>query len=137
LFTLLDEGVVPIINENDTVCVDEIKIGDNDILAAHATVLWGADLLMILSDIEGLYDKNPIDNEDAKLIEVIRDIESIEKGISIGSKSSFGTGGIATKILAAKEVTKYGASLIIGKGKIENIILKLSNGEERGTLFLP
>lgn len=137
LFTLIDEGVVPIINENDTVCVDEIKIGDNDILAAHTTVLWGADLLLILSDIAGIYDKNPIDNDDAKLIEVIEDIEEIEKGISIGSKSSFGTGGIATKILAAKEVTKYGANLIIGKGKTENIILKLSKGEERGTIFLP
>lgn len=137
LFTLLDEGVVPIINENDTVCVDEIKIGDNDMLAAHATVLWGADLLIILSDIEGVYDKNPLDNEDAKLIEVIRDIEDIEKNISIGSKSSFGTGGIATKILAAKEVTKYGAGLIVAKGKKDNIILNLSNGEGRGTVFLP
>lgn len=137
LFTLLDEGVVPIINENDTVCVDEIKIGDNDMLAAHATVLWGADLLIILSDIEGVYDKSPLDNEDAKLIEVIRDIEDIEKNISIGSKSSFGTGGIATKILAAKEVTKYGAGLIVAKGKKDNIILNLSNGEGRGTVFLP
>lgn len=136
LFTLLDEGVVPIINENDTVCVEEIKIGDNDMLAAHATVLWGADLLIILSDIEGIYDKNPAENKDAKLIQVINNIEEMEKSISISGKSSFGTGGIATKILAAKEVTRYGANLIVAKGKKENIILNLSNGEEVGTVFL-
>lgn len=137
LFTLIDEGVVPVINENDTVCVDEIKIGDNDMLAAHTTVLWGADLLILLSDVEGVYDKNPMDNPDAELIEVIRDIEKLEKNISIGNKSSFGTGGMATKILAAKKVTSYGASLIVAKGKKENIILKLAKGEERGTVFLP
>lgn len=136
LFTLLDEGVVPIINENDTVCVDEIKIGDNDMLAAYTTVLWGADLLMILSDIEGIYDKNPKENKDAKLIKVIRNIDEIENSISIGNKSSFGTGGIATKILAAKEVTKYGISLIVAKGKIDNIIIGLLNGEAEGTVFL-
>lgn len=136
LFTLLDEGVVPIINENDTVCVEEIKIGDNDMLAAHATVLWGGDLLIILSDIEGIYNKNPLENEDAKLIEVIDNIEEVENSISLEGKSSFGTGGIATKILAAKRVTKFGANLIVAKGKKENIILKLSQGEERSTIFL-
>lgn len=136
LFTLLDEGVVPIINENDTVCVDEIKIGDNDMLAAYTTVLWGADLLMILSDIEGIYDKNPKENKDAKLIEVIRNINEIENSISIGSKSSFGTGGIATKILAAKEVSKYGTNLIVAKGKTQNIIIDLLNGQAEGTVFL-
>ena len=82
LFTLLDEGVVPIINENDTVCVEEIKIGDNDMLAAYTTVLWGGDLLIILSDIEGIYNKNPQDYKDAKLIEIIEDIEGIENSIS-------------------------------------------------------
>src|SRR5699024_4989620 len=67
LFTLLDEGVIPIINENDTVCVEEIKIGDNDVLAARTTALWGGDLLILLSDIEGIYDKSPLTNSDAKL----------------------------------------------------------------------
>src|SRR5690554_5797011 len=71
LFTLIDEGVVPIINENDTVCVEEIKIGDNDVLAAHSTVVWGGDLLILFSDIDGIYDKNPNENKDAKLIEKI------------------------------------------------------------------
>lgn len=136
LFTLLDEGVVPIVNENDTVCVEEIKIGDNDMLAAYTSVLWGGDLLLILSDIEGIYTKNPQDNHDAKLIEVIEDIEEIEKKISLEGKSSFGTGGIATKILAGKKVTRYGINLIVAKGKKENIVLNLLKGEEKGTIFL-
>ncbi|MFY9482878.1 MAG: glutamate 5-kinase, partial [Tissierellaceae bacterium] len=102
LFTLLDEGVLPIINENDTVCVEEIKIGDNDVLAARTAALWAADILILLSDIEGIYDKNPVTNEDAKLIEVVDDAYELEKNISIGEKSSFGTGGVATKIKAAK-----------------------------------
>lgn len=136
LFTLLDEGVLPIINENDTVCVEEIKIGDNDVLAARATALWGGDLLLLLSDIEGIYDKNPGSNKDAKLIEKVTNPSELEKNISIGEKSSFGTGGIATKIEAAKIVNKYGTSLIVAKGKEKDIILKLSEGKGRGTLFV-
>lgn len=134
LFTLLDEGVLPIINENDTVCVEEIKIGDNDVLAAKAAALWGADLLVLLSDIEGIYDRNPSD-KDAKLIERVTDPYELEKNISIGENSSFGTGGIATKIEAAKIVNKYGTSLIIAKGKEKDILLNLSNGSSKGTLF--
>ena len=136
LFTLLDEGVIPIINENDTVCVEEIKIGDNDIIAAKTTQLWGGDLLVILSDISGIYDKSPVEHKDAKLIEVVDNPDDLEKEIEIGKNSSFGTGGIATKIKAAKMVNEYGASLIIAKGKQENIILDLSEGKEKGTLFL-
>ena len=135
LFTLLDEGVLPIINENDTVCVDEIKIGDNDVLAAHTTVLWGGDLLILLSDIDGIYDKNPSENKDAKLIEVVEDIEELERKITIGKTSSFGTGGIITKIKAAKMVNEYGAPLIVAMGKKENILLDLADGKEKGTLF--
>lgn len=136
LFTLLDEGVVPIINENDTVCVEEIKIGDNDIIAAKTTELWSGDLLIILSDIAGVYDKSPVDYKDAKLIERVEDPEELRNTISIGENSSFGTGGIATKIEAAKIVIPYGASLIVAKGKQENIILDLSEGKEKGTLFV-
>lgn len=137
LFTLIDEGVLPIINENDTVCVEEIKIGDNDTLAARTAALWGADLLILLSDIEGVYDKDPTGNEDAKLIEKVTDPYELENNISIGDKGSFGTGGIATKLEAAKIVNKYGTSLIVAMGKEENIILKLSDGTAKGTLFLP
>ncbi len=136
LFTLLDDGVVPIINENDTVCVDEIRIGDNDILAARATELWGGDLLIILSDIIGIYDKSPTENIDAKLIEIVKDPYELEKNISIGKTSSFGTGGISTKIEAAKIVTPYGTSLIVARGKQKNIIIDLSEGKETGTLFM-
>ena len=106
LFTLIDEGVVPIINENDTVCVEEIKIGDNDVLAAHSTVVWGGDLLILFSDIDGIYNKNPNENQDAELIEEIRNIEELENNISMDSKSSFGTGGSSTKVKVAKIVTK-------------------------------
>ncbi|NLY37621.1 MAG: glutamate 5-kinase [Tissierellia bacterium] len=135
LFTLLDEGVLPIINENDTVCTDEIKIGDNDILAAKTTALWGGDLLILLSDIKGIYDKNPGTHSDAKLIEVITDPYELEKNIDISEKSSFGTGGIATKIEAAKILMKYGTSLIVAKGKEDDIIVKLGDGRTKGTLF--
>lgn len=135
LFTLIDEGVLPIINENDTVCYEEIKIGDNDVLAARTSELWGADLLILLSDIEGIYDKNPSSNADAKLIEKVSDPYELEKKISIGEKSSFGTGGIATKIEAAKIVNKYDTSLIVAKGKEKDIILKLGDGTAKGTLF--
>ncbi len=136
LFTLLDEGVIPIINENDTVCVEEIKIGDNDLMAAKTTELWGGDLLIILSDIIGVFDKSPVEHKDAKLIEVVIDPNELEKSISIGESSSFGTGGIETKIKAAKIINPYGASLIVAKGKQENIILDLSEGKEKGTLFI-
>ncbi len=133
LFTLLDEGVIPIINENDTVCVDEIKIGDNDILAAKATVLWNADLLLILSDIDGIYDKSPKEYDDASLISLVKNIEELENNICIGKSSSFGTGGIQTKIRAAKIVNKYGIPLLIANGKKEDIIYKLMEGTETGT----
>lgn len=136
LFTLLDENVVPIVNENDTVCVEEIKIGDNDMLAAQTTVLWNADLLMILSDIDGIYDKSPVEHKDAKLIKLVNDIDELEKNISIGRSSAFGTGGISTKLKAAKLVNKYGIKMIVANGKKENIIEKLIKGEEKGTVFM-
>ncbi len=136
LFTLLDENVVPVVNENDTVCVEEIKIGDNDMLAAQTTVLWNADLLVILSDIDGIYDKSPVEYKDAKLIELVNDIDELEANISIGKSSSFGTGGISTKLKAARLVNKYGIKMIVANGKKENIIEKLINGEEKGTVFM-
>jgi len=136
LFTLLDENVVPVVNENDTVCVEEIKIGDNDMLAAQTTVLWNADLLVILSDIDGIYDKSPVEHKDAKLIELVNDIDELEANISIGKSSSFGTGGISTKLKAARLVNKYGIKMIVANGEKENIIEKLIKGEEKGTVFM-
>ncbi|NLM04487.1 MAG: glutamate 5-kinase [Clostridiales bacterium] len=137
LFTLVDEGVIPIINENDTVSVEEIKIGDNDTLAALTSNLWNADLLILFSDIDGIYDKNPKTCEDANLIEEVRDIDALVKEIEIGDTNDFGTGGIATKIEAARKVNNYGTPMILANGKKENIIFKLLEGTEKATIFWP
>lgn len=137
LFTLIDEGVVPIINENDSVTVDEIKIGDNDTLSAYTASLWGADLLILLSDIDGIYDKNPKEYADARLIDVIKDIDKATEGILIGSTNDFGTGGIATKLSAAKIVNKVGIPMAIMNGFKEDILRKILKEEESATIFLP
>ncbi len=136
MFTLIDEGVVPVINENDSVSVDEIKIGDNDTLAALTASLWNADILIILSDIDGVFDKDPKANEDAQLIELVENAEKLQSTITIGEKSSFGTGGIATKIEAAAKVNKFGIPMILLNGSKENIIKDSLEGNGRGTLFL-
>ncbi len=136
LFTLIDEGVVPVINENDSVSVDEIKIGDNDTLSAHVANLWNADTLIILSDINGVYDKDPKTAQDAQLIETVTDIDGLLDMISIGGTSSFGTGGIASKIEAARLINSYGNSMLLLNGKKPNIIRKAMDGEEKGTLFM-
>ena len=134
LFTLLDEGVVPVINENDTVSVEEIKIGDNDMLSARTSVLWGADLLILLSDIDGIYNKNPKE-PGAKVIKEIEDVNNLD--IEIGEMSSFGTGGIETKIKAAKLVNSYNIPMIVAKGKEKDIITQLFDGKKKGSIFLP
>jgi len=136
LFTLIDEGVVPIINENDTVSVEEIKIGDNDTLAALTTNLWNADLLILMSDINGVYNKSPKEFDDAIMIEEVKDIEDLLKTIQIGKENFFGTGGITTKIKAAQKVNEYGIPMILTNGKVENILLKLMDGTEKATLFM-
>lgn len=137
LFTLVDEGIIPIVNENDTVCVEEIKIGDNDTLSALTANLFGADLLILLSDIDGVYDKSPKENKDAIMIERVKDVDKLLKNISIGKENYFGTGGIATKIEAARRVNKYGIPMILANGKKENILMDLLEGKEKATLFLP
>ena len=137
LFTLVDEGVIPIINENDSVSVDEIKIGDNDTLSALTASLWNADVLVCLSDIDGVFDKDPKQNEDAGLIEVISDIESIFDSIDVTGKSEFGTGGIQTKISAARRAGKYGIPTILLNGKKEKVIKNALEGTQTGTFFMP
>jgi glutamate 5-kinase len=136
LFTLVDEGVIPIINENDTVSVEEIKIGDNDTLAAQSAILWSADLLVLFSDIDGLYNKNPKEYPDAELIGEVRDIEAVSKTITIGSANSFGTGGIATKLAAARRVIPYGIPTIITNGGKPRVLEALAAGTQQGTAFL-
>ncbi len=136
LFTLVDEGVVPIINENDSVSFDEIRIGDNDNLSALTTILWSADLLILFSDIDGIYTDNPKTNTKAKLIETVSDIAELKEKITIGEANSFGTGGVATKIDAAKQVTSFGIPMILSNGKKDNALTNLINGNGFGTLFL-
>ena len=135
LFTLVDEGVVTVINENDSVSIEEIKIGDNDTLAALTANLWNADLLVLLSDIDGVHDKNPKENHTAELIEEVYDIDGLLEEIDPSGKSNFGTGGILTKISAARRVNEYGIPMILTNGKKENILLKLLKDEEKATIF--
>src|SRR5574344_1084099 len=136
LFTLVDEGVVPIINENDSVSFDEIRIGDNDNLSALTAILWSADLLILFSDIDGIFTDNPKVNKDAKLIEVVENLEELRKSITIGTTNDFGTGGIETKIQAAEKTTSYGIPMVLANGKNENALEGLASGKEQGTLFL-
>ncbi|MEG0291605.1 MAG: glutamate 5-kinase [Anaerovoracaceae bacterium] len=136
LFTMIDEGVVPIINENDTVSVEEIKIGDNDTLSALAGNLWNTDALIILSDIDGVFDKDPKKYKDAELIEDIYDIDGLLDEIDIRGTSSFGTGGIGTKIEAAKRAGEYEIPTILLNGKKENIIIDAMAEKATGTVFL-
>lgn len=136
LFTLVDEGVVPIINENDSVSTDEFAIGDNDNLSALTAILWSADLLILFSDIDGIYTDNPKTNPDAKLIETVSSIPELRKTITIGEANSFGTGGIETKIQAAEKVTEYGIQMLLANGGKENALDNLVSGTNKGTLFL-
>jgi len=137
LFTLIDEGIIPIINENDTVSVEEIKIGDNDTLAAQSAILWSADLLILFSDIDGLYTKNPKDFPDVELVEEVRDIAETKKMVNIGTPNSLGTGGIATKISAAEKTVPYGIPTIIANGSLTRALEALAAGKQQATAFLP
>lgn len=136
LFTLADEGVIPIINENDSVSIDEFQIGDNDNLSALTAILWSADMLILFSDIDGIYTDNPKTNKDAKLIETVESIPELRKTITIGETNAFGTGGIETKIQAAEKTTVYGIPMLLANGGRQNILTDLVNGNAKGTLFL-
>ena len=136
IFTLVDEGIIPVINENDTVSVEEIKIGDNDTLGALSAILWSADLLILFSDIDGLYTNNPKEFSDAKLVEEVNDISETKKKVVIGSPNSFGTGGIATKISAAERAMPYGISTIIANGSRPRALEALAAGKQQGTAFV-
>ncbi|MCL2211882.1 MAG: glutamate 5-kinase [Treponema sp.] len=136
LFTLVDEGIVPIINENDTVSVEEIKIGDNDTLAARSAILWSADLLILFSDIDGLYNNNPKEDPSAVLVEEVRDIAEARKNITIGATNNFGTGGIATKLDAAELSLSYGIPTILANGGKPRCLEALAAGNQKSTVFL-
>jgi len=136
LFTLVDEGVVPIINENDSVSFDEIRIGDNDNLSALTAILWSADLLILYSDIDGVFTDNPKNHPEAKLVATVRDIKELRSQIKIGETNAFGTGGIETKLQAADKVTSFGIPMILTNGENAGELDNLSAGKIAGTLFL-
>lgn len=134
---LFDNGVIPIVNENDTVAVEEIKFGDNDNLSAMVATLIKADILIILSDIDGLYSEDPAHNSDAELIHIVEKITPHIERFARKSKSELSTGGMATKIQAAKRCVDAGIAMIITNGKNPNAIKEISSGSFRGTVFLP
>ncbi len=132
--TLLEMGVIPIVNENDTVSVEEIEFGDNDNLSAIVATLIGADILILFSDIDGLYDADPRRNPDAKLISRVEDIESVESNAG-GAGTGLGTGGMVTKIQAAKIANEAGVSMMILNGKNIDSLYDVMDGKKVGTLF--
>ena len=137
LSTLIEWGVLAVINENDTVAVDEIKFGDNDHLAAEITNIIDAHLLINLTSTEGLYDRSPSDLKKAKLIPVVKEFtEEIEKAAT-DETSPAGLGGMKSKVLAAKKVTAAGIPCIIAPGKKKGVLNDIFAGKEIGTLFLP
>jgi len=139
LLALLDMGVVPIINENDVVFVEELEgatFGDNDNLSALVANLVDADLLIILSDVEGLYDMDPNCYAQAKIIERVEKIDSAIENLASDKCGERGTGGMATKIEAAKLATASGASVVVASGQHQDVILKIVQGESIGTGFL-
>jgi glutamate 5-kinase len=137
LVTLLDWGILPIINENDTVVVEEIKFGDNDQLSALIAALIGADLLINLTDTRGLYDCDPRLNPAACLIPVVQRIDSKLLACATPQPGAVGTGGMLSKINAARKCLASGIPMVIAPGKERDILLRLFEGENLGTLFLP
>ena len=133
---LIEKNIIPIINENDTVATDEIKFGDNDRLSARVAEIIKADLLILLSDVSGLYNKDPKKNKKAELI---REVKKIDKSVikaSSFTNNYFARGGMKTKIMAAKIATNAGCGMIIVNGNSKNIIQRIFKGEE-GTYFYP
>ncbi|MFQ9933903.1 MAG: glutamate 5-kinase [Lachnospiraceae bacterium] len=132
---LLKLGVIPIVNENDPVSTYEIKFGDNDRLSAIVASLIRADLLILLSDIDGLFTDDPNINPDARFIEVVSDIEEVRKMGKSTSSSDMGTGGMASKIVAGQIATYSGTDMIIANGNDVHIVEDILEGKKAGTLF--
>jgi len=133
---LLEHKVIPIVNENDVVAIDELKIGDNDNLSALVAGIVDADLLIILSDIDGLYTANPQKDPNAKLVPEVTDITPEIEASAGDAGSKVGTGGMFTKIQAAKMATSSGINMVIASGEEKDAISRILEGEEIGTLFV-
>lgn len=134
---LLELGALPVINENDTVATDEIVIGDNDTLAAIVSVGIHADLLVLLSDIDGLYTDDPHINPNASLIEVVDDLNESIMSLGGSKGTDLGTGGMKTKLEAAKICTDAGCEMIIANGENPYILYNIADGKSTGTKFIP
>jgi len=134
LAELMKWGVVPIVNENDSVALEEIRVGDNDLLSAQVAIGANADLLVILSDVEGVYMNYVNKNKRGKLIRIVEKPTEVERHVS---KSNRGFGGMLTKIKAAKMVSEKGTPVVIASSAEEKVLERIINGEEVGTLFLP
>jgi len=137
LSTLIEWGVIAVINENDTVAVDEIKFGDNDHLAAMITNIIEADLLINLTSTEGLYDSNPSQSGKAKLISLVKEFTKEIEAAATEETTATGLGGMKSKVLAARKVTAFGIPCIIAPGKKKGVLQDIFAGKEIGTLFLP
>ncbi len=136
ILKLLELGVIPIINENDTVAVNELVIGDNDTLGAIVATNIDADLLILLSDIDGLFTADPHKDSNAKLIPTIEKITNEIEVLAGGSGTNVGTGGMVTKISAAKIATAAGCDMVIANGQDPNVLYGIIDGESIGTKFL-
>lgn len=136
---LLIKGIIPIVNENDTVAVEELdhltKFGDNDRLSAIVAEITNADLLIMLSDIDGFYNKNPNDEPDAVLFDEIQTITDELYALAGGSGSSYGTGGMSTKLIAANHILKNASQMVLANGEDPTIIFDIMEGKQIGTLF--
>jgi glutamate 5-kinase len=137
LSQLLEWGVIPIINENDTVAVDEIKFGDNDNLAAMVANIVEAQLVINLTSTNGLYDQNPARSKKAKLITLVTEITAEIENSAGDEGTSSGTGGMKSKVLAARKVISFGTPYIIAPGKRPRVLQEIMEGKDIGTLFLP
>lgn len=137
LYTMLSLAIIPVINENDTVAVEEIKLGDNDTLAAMVASAIDADLLIILSDIDGLYTAHPQSDPDARLIDEVTEITPELERLAGGAGSRFGTGGMITKLSAARLAMHSGMPMVLAAAAGENILRRIVAGEKVGTVFWP
>ena len=136
LARLLELGALPVINENDTISTEEFGIGDNDTLSAIVAVTIQADLLILLSDIDGLFDGDPRKNPDAKLIDTVEKIDKHIISLGGGSGSNLGTGGMATKLRAAQMATAAGCEMVIANGQSPEVLYDVAAGKRVGTRFL-
>ncbi|MCD6319934.1 MAG: glutamate 5-kinase [Candidatus Desulfofervidaceae bacterium] len=137
LFTLLRWGIIPIVNENDTVAVEEIKFGDNDSLAGLIAAMVEADLLILLTDMDGLYDQDPRTYPEAQRLQVVEKINEKIEALGESAPNKLGRGGIASKIKVAKEMTALGIPVFIARGLTPGVLTLLFAGEDIGTFFVP